>query len=128
MATVLDIVTRAYRKINVTAQDEDLNADDISVGVDAFNMMLHAWKLAGVDTEHTDVTSSDTFPLADEYQEGTVYLLASRLSPDYVRPQAFDADDWFRKMQAAYMEISASSVPTSLTRTPSRYWPHPRIR
>lgn len=128
MTTALDIVTRAMRKIGVTAQDEALQADEVSEAMDALNMMLAAWKLAGVDTSHTTLTAGDDFPLAAEFEEGTVYLLAEKLSTNYTRPVNFDADDWFRKIQAAYMEISASTVPTSLTRTPSRYWPHPRIR
>ena len=128
MATVQDIVTRAFRKVGIAAQDEALEAHEIANGVDALNMMIAAWKLAGVDTETTALASADTFPLAAEFEEGTVYLLAERISPDYSRPAMFDADDWFRKIQAAYMQITASTVPTALTRTPSRYWPHPRIR
>lgn len=128
MATVQDIVTRAFRKARVSSQDEALEAHEISNGVDALNMMISAWKLAGVDTETAAVDAADAFPLDAEYEEGTVYLLAERLSPDYSRPVGFDADDWFRKIQAAYMVIDQVTIPTSLTRTPSRYWPHPRIR
>lgn len=128
MTTARDIVERAHRKIGVVARDEAMDADSAAEGIDALNMMLAAWKLAGVDTEHAALDLSDTFPLADEYEEGTVYMLAGRLSPDFMTPANFDADDFFRKIQAAYMTIDASTVPTSLTRTPSRYWPHPRIR
>lgn len=128
MATVADIVTRALRKIGVVAKDETASSADMADGVDAFNMMVHAWELAGVDLSHTDKISTDTFPFADAYQEGFVYLLASRLSPDYTLPQTFDADDWFRKFQAANMTITASTISTALTRMPSRYWRDTRIR
>lgn len=128
MTTVLDIVTRATKKIGITAHDEEMDADVASNGLDALNMMLAAWKLAGVDTSHTALTMASTFPLADEFEEGTVYMLASRMASDYQRPRDFDADDFFRKIQAAYMTIDAATMPNSLIRTPSRYWPHPRIR
>lgn len=128
MATVEDIVTAAFRKIGVVAEDEDLQSDTLSVGVDAFNRMLHAWKLRGVDVSHADQVSTDTFALADEYQEGTIYVLASRLSPDYTVPATFDADDWFRTIQAAYMTIDDATISTALTRMPSRYWRDTRVR
>ena len=128
MATVSDIVTRAFRKIGVGVEDEDLAAASLANGVEAFNMMTHAWKLAGVDLSHSDLASGDTFPYADEYQEGFVYLLASRLAPDYEVPANFDADDWFRKFQAANMSITAATISTALTRMPSRYWRDTRIR
>ena len=120
MASVLEIVTRAFRKIGVSAADEALDADQISVGVDALNMMVHAWKLEGVDLSWADQAASDTFALDSEYHEGVVYNLASRLSPDYVIPPAFDADAWFRSIQAANVEAPTVSIPTSLKRLPSQ--------
>lgn len=128
MATMRDIAERALRKIGVVAKDEPMGADDASVGVEALNAMLHAWKLAGVDITHTTLDAADAFPLGPEFEEGTTYLLASRLSPDYAAPAGFDADDWFRKIQAAYMEISSVTISTALTRMPSRYWRDSRIR
>lgn len=128
MATVEDIVTAAFRKIGVVSEDEDLQASTLSVGVDSYNRMLHAWKLRGVDVSHTTQVSTDTFPLAEEYEEGTIYVLASRLSPDYTVPANFDADDWFRTLQAAYMVIAESTISTALTRMPSRYWRDTRVR
>lgn len=122
MATVQDIVTRAYRKINVVSEDEDLQPDTLANGVEAFNMMLHGWKLRGVDVEHVDLLAGDTFPLDPEFQEGTVYVLAGRLSPDYTTPANFDADDWFRTIQAAYVVIPSQEVPSALIRMPSRIW------
>ena len=120
MATVQDIVTAAYRKVGLVAEDVDMSAAMLANGVDAFNRMLHGWKLRGVDVTHTDVAAGDAFPLDDEYQEGTVYVLAARISPDYTVPANFDADDWFRTIQAAYVEIDALTVPSTLLRTPSQ--------
>ena len=120
MTTVNDIVTRALKKIGVVARDEAPEAYDIAEGVVAFNSMVHAWKLRGADFEHTDAAASDPFPFDPEFEEGTVYILASRLSPDYMIPPSFDADDWFRTFQAAKTTIPDSVLETALTDLPSR--------
>lgn len=128
MTVTSEIVTRALKKINVIAKDEAAPAEDMQDGIDALNMMLHEWKLRGVNLSHVNLAASDDFPLNPEFEEGTVYLLASRLAPDYNRPARFDADDFFRAIQAAYMTIAAVTIPTPLTRMPSQYWPKATIR
>ena len=67
-----------------------------------------------------DVTLNDEFPLGSEFLEGTIFLLASRISPDFILPASFDADDWFRGIQAAYATIPTLTVPDALLRPPSR--------
>lgn len=122
MATVNDIVTRAYRKIGVVAHDEAMTADQGADGLSAFNDMLSAWALDGItlDPAFTDAVLTDTFPLADKYREGVTYLLASRLSPEFSMPVGFDAMDFFRKIQASYLVIGAATIPSALLRTPSQ--------
>ena len=83
-------------------------------------MMLAAWKLADVDITHTALALTDTFPIADEYEEGTVYMLAARIAPDFNYPVGFDADDFFRRIQAAYCSLPSLTVPNALLRPPSR--------
>ena len=117
MTTAADIVSRALQKIGVARSSQPVARDDLNDGLAALNMMLHAWKLSGVDLLHVDLGATDTFPLAAEFEEGTVYVLASRLSPDYAVPPAFDADDWFRRIQAAYLVINDVRMPSALMRT-----------
>ena len=120
MATMIDIVTRAYRKARLCPNNEALDADMASEGVEALNGMLHEWKLRGVDISHTTKADMDAFPLGPEYEDGTVYLLAERISPNYNRPRQFDADDFFRTMQAANLTIAAVTMPAALIHVPSR--------
>lgn len=120
MATVNDIVSRALRKARIVGHGETAAGEDATAALEDLNMMLAAWKLAGVDITHTALTLSSTFPLADEYEEGTVHMLARRLSDDVAIPVGFDADDFFRKIQAAYMSISEASMPASLIDLPSQ--------
>lgn len=114
MTTIRDIIARAYRKIGVAAVDMELTADQVAHGLDAFNAMVHGWKLRGVDLAHSDVAATDAFPLGPEYVEGTVYLLAARLSPDYMVPPSFDADDWFRTFQAHNTTAAPVTMPVDL--------------
>lgn len=120
MTTANEIIIRALRKINVGAQGDPIDADMMAEGLTALNSMIHAWKLASVDTEHADLDYGTAFPLDPEYEEGTVYLLASRISPDYTVPPLFDADDWFRKFQAALCEIEDVPMPGGLAFLPSQ--------
>lgn len=120
MTDVSTVCNRALRKVGITAIDEVANADQIGNAVDTLNMMLAAWELAGVDVTHSALASSDDFPLDAKYEEGTVYMLASRLSPDYQIPPSFDADDFFRKIQAAYLVIDKVEL-TELARLPGQY-------
>lgn len=120
MTTALQIVERAFRKINVKAEDEGLTADQLAHGLDCLNLMMHGWELWGIDTNHVDLTAASVFPLLPKFEEGTVYLLAERISPDYERPAAFNADDFLRRIQAAYMVIPNAVMPRALLRTPSQ--------
>lgn len=120
MATMADIVRDALRKATVTAHDEPPTAEQMANGLNDLNAMMHGWALRGVDLAHTDLAASATFPLADEFREGTVYLLASRIKHDYNAPPTFDADDWFRGIQAAYMEIEQVTFDRALSVMPSQ--------
>lgn len=117
MTTVRDIVERAHRKIGVVAQDEAMTADQGQAGLDAFNEMLHAWALDGITLSpaFTDAALTTTFPLEDKYREGTIYLLAGRLAPEYQAPAGFDADDFFRKVQAAYFVAPTATFDAVIT-------------
>ena len=120
MATMQDIVTRAFRKIGVVAGDEPMNADQGAAGIEALNMIIHQWKLRGIAITYSDLTLADAFPLLPQFEEGTVYLLASRIAPDNAAAAQFDADDWFRAIQNSYLVIDPVVMPTALTMTPSQ--------
>lgn len=120
MATALDLIRRAYRKLGVAAADEPLTADQTLEGLDALNAMMHGLALLGVDVAHVDLTIGDVFALPPEFHEGVVYMLAGRLASDYMTPPTFDADAWLRAMQAAYLTIPVAEIDLALRRTPSQ--------
>ena len=116
MTTVRDIVEGSLRLIGVVALDEAATADEAATGLVAYNDMISAWALDGItlDPVFTDQDLADTFPMTDRFREGVKHLLASRLSPNYGTPVSFDADDFFRKMQAAYTVIPDSTIDAGL--------------
>lgn len=116
MTTARDIVERAYRKLGVVASDEPMTADQGQNGLDALNMMMHGWLLDGIDVGHADLQLADVFPLEPQFVEGTVYLLAERLAPDYSAPAAFDPRLFKQRLSAAYLIIPDSKLDSTLTR------------
>jgi len=120
MTTTNDIVSRALRKARILGHGETAEADDVGAALDDLNMMLAAWKLSGVDIGHTPLALADVFPIADEFEEGAVYMLARRISDDVGFPVGFDSDDFFRKIQSAYASIPEASAPSMLVNTSSQ--------
>lgn len=120
MTTVNEFIADTLRKLTVQGIPDNGDPEQTAHALRALNRMLHGWKLRGVDVAHVDVTLSDTFPLDEEYEEGAMYILASRISPDYSRPLGFDADDWFRGIQAAYMQSSKATIAPGLLDMPSQ--------
>ncbi|MGR3525068.1 MAG: hypothetical protein ACU0CT_03600 [Paracoccaceae bacterium] len=123
MATISKIIDRAYRKLGVKAADEALTADQLEAGLDALNELVTGWQLHGINVSIYDMRSTDEFPLAPRFEEAVIYMLASRLSPEYVVPAGFDYDGFLRLIQAQFVEIPTSSVDGMLTETTSqRQW------
>lgn len=119
MTTTRDIVERAFRKIGLKAEDEAITGDMLAHGVDTLNAMMFGWELFGIALDHTALAATDDFSLEAKFEEGTVYQLASRLSPDYL-VAAPDSDRFFRALQAAYLVIDEMTLPKAITRLPSQ--------
>ena len=119
MATVRDIVERAYRKIGVVSDEEPMTAAQAANGLTAFNMMMHGLELHGVNVLHVEATLPDQFALFPKFEEATVYMLASRVAPDNSFP-APDADSYYRALQAAYYQLPKSEMPCGLVYPASR--------
>lgn len=122
MATARDLVDAAMRKIGVVAEDEAMTADQALHGVDTLNRMIAGWELQGVTVGWRETGISEEVDLPLNLHEATIFCLAERLAPDYMR-QAPDASRYFRRIQAAYIIIPDAEVARALRRTPSqRRW------
>lgn len=113
MTTVRSIIESAQRKIGVVAIDEPMTADQAEIGLSALNSMMFGWALYGVDITHTALTLGDNFPLAEKFVEGTIYMLARKLAPDF-GTAGVDDDAFFRALQAAYLVVNEVAMPTAL--------------
>lgn len=127
MTTIRDVIERAGRKAGM---GYTLNGDEFTAALDAFNDMVAAWKLDGidiwgddalngdlpdVDVDHPTYAESDTFPMPNAFIEGATYLLAARIAVEYQYPVNFDADGFLRKVQAHYTKIPVATFPSMLT-------------
>lgn len=120
MSTARDIVERSFRKIGVVASDEPMTADQADNGINALNMMMHGWMLDGIDVGHIDLQLADVFSMEPQFEEGCVYLLAERLSPDYAAPANFSPSEFKKRLSAAFLIIPDSKFDLSLQRGFSR--------
>ncbi len=120
MTTVLDVIERAHRKLGVSGQGEVLTAEMAAEGLDALNDLMAGWRLQGIDRVHRPIAAtSELFPMAPEFVEGTVYLLASRLGPNYQVPPSFDPERFLRQLQTAFLVVGEVEMPAALARLPS---------
>lgn len=120
MTTTADIINRAFSKVGVASEDEALTAYQQAQGLDALNMMLAGWAIQGIDADLPELAVMDEFPLPPKFHEAIVYMLAGRIAPDFTVPVGFDPDDWFRTIQAHYMQINESKMPATMLRTSSQ--------
>lgn len=116
MATCRDIVEAAFRKLGVVASDEPLTADQADNGINALNRMMHGWLLDGIDIGHIDLQLADVFSMEPQFEEGCIYLLAERLSPDYTAPANFSPSEFKKRLSAAFLIIPTSKFDLTLTR------------
>lgn len=119
MATVLDIITRAFRKLGISGEGEVLSAEAAAEGLDALNDMLEGWNLQGINRTHRTLALAEEMPLAPKFNEGVTYLLASRLGPNYQVPPSFRPEPFMAQVRAAFLVIDEVDMPSALTRLPS---------
>lgn len=117
MATASEIVTRAFRRLNIIRSNATPSASQAQYGLDAFNEILDSWAGSGVDV-------TDDLPIAAKYERGVVALLAQRLAPDYglqLPPQIeFEARDGWRTLQAGYISAPEADFDDTLQYMPSQ--------
>jgi hypothetical protein len=119
MATMNDILRRAFRKIGIVAEDEQMTADQGSYGISELNAMMAGWALMGVDIGHSALDGESAYPLGLEYEDAAVWLLAERLAPAYGVP-AVSADMWLRALQNDYASRAPATIERALLEPPSR--------
>ncbi len=82
MATIRDIIERAYRKIAVVSEDEPMTGAQSQNGLAAYNDMMFGFKARGINVLHVEAAMTDDFPHDAALIEPVVYVLAARLAHD----------------------------------------------
>jgi len=121
--TVSDTIHAALRALGVLAAGEVASAGDAADGLSVLNQMLRGWKARGVDVGLTaDLALTDTVPLAPEFVEAAILLLALRLAADYgadLSPAlVLAAGTAWQSMQMAYVPPRGLTVEMAIQRLP----------
>jgi len=83
MATALDLVTRAMRKLRVIGSGEEPTAAEGADCLSALNDMLAIWEIEGIDLAPTALVLSDTIDLPDSHIEALCANLAIAIADDF---------------------------------------------
>lgn len=120
MATATQIATGALKRLRVIGAGETPAAADVADATTALYQMINSWDAEGLE--------GDILPLDDRYEAGIIAMLAVRLAGDYGKQidvvLAKDADDGWKRLQAAYIQPVTPTFDWALIRTPSRRFPY----
>lgn len=125
MATALDIITGAMRKLGVIEANAQPSAEEAEQGLSALNDMCNAWNAQGIFTGFSTLaTTADEFILDERHHGGVKAMLAVYLAPEYsaapsplVMGQAYSAG---LLLKADYRPIDTLRVDTALQTMPSQ--------
>lgn len=78
MATVNDVIRRAYRLAGIIGRTQEPSSEEYSGGLESLNELLDSWRAEDIDLGLYDVESSTEVP--SEYVRVLRYCLAEELS------------------------------------------------
>ena len=116
--TALQVLTSAFRRLNILEETESLNAEQSAEGLVALNGMLHGFDSMGIAYAHSDLALTDTLNVPDGQVRNVVLMLAEELAPDYERPISptfqMQIDGACRALQAHYMVVPPAQIDIGL--------------
>lgn len=78
MATALDVITRALKRLRVISSGEVPTAEESADCLEALNDMLFEWRIDGIDLAHVALVLTDTIDVPDDHVQALVLNLALR--------------------------------------------------
>ena len=122
---IAQLINTAYRKIGVVGHGQELNAEQAAAGLEAFNLMVFALSLDGIDFDQTPESTpmatrvgyaaTNDVPFPPAFWEGAIFILANRLAPEY-SSQGFNEEQWKSGMRTALVKPVVSELPIGLVR------------
>ena len=120
---ISQLINTAYRKIGVVGHGQELTAEQAAAGLEAFNLMIFALSLDGIDFDLTPQSTplatrvgyaaTNDVPFPPAFWEGAIFILANRLAPEY-SSQGFNEESFKDKMRAALFKIVDADMPLGL--------------
>ncbi len=82
-ATAEQVINRAFRRINVLAAQEAVNANEMTDALETLNDMMFNFTAKGIQYVHVQLAQGDTVNVPDEQVRNVVNLLCDDLADDY---------------------------------------------
>ncbi len=82
-ATAAQVINRAFRRINVLAAQEAVNANEMTDALETLNDMMFNFTAKGIQYVHVQLAQTDTVNVPDEQVRNVVNLLCDDLADDY---------------------------------------------
>lgn len=114
MATALEVITRALRKVRAYGAGETVSAEDAEDCLTALNDMLAGWAINGIDIAHVALDFSDELDVPDDHLEAIKLSLAERIASDFgaeISPvDAAIADQGRAALRAYHFSIASLGI------------------
>lgn len=124
MATALDIITAAMRRLGVLPSGQSPSSNEAADGLEALNDMGASFDARNVYTGWSALTLTDDVILDERHHEGLKHMLAERIAPDYgmdvPRHVAMRALDGWRLIQADFAAPENLRVDIGMVGVPSQ--------
>lgn len=124
MATALEVITAAMRRLGVLPSGQSPSAAEASDALEALNDMGASFDARNVYVGWSAVALTDDVILEDRHIEGLKYMLAKRLAPDYGMDVPAEvekrATDGWQLICADYMAPENLRVDAGLAVMPSQ--------
>jgi hypothetical protein len=119
MATNLDVITDAMRRMNIIHERETPSSTQGQQGLDLLNDMLADWEEDGIELGYYPQTStSATIPVEDHALRGIKYNLALEFGAEYGLEPAPTLAERARMTKARLTKATSEEVETSFDHMP----------
>lgn len=119
MATALDVITRALKKLRVISSGETPTSDEADDCVDALNDMLSEWRIDGIDLAPTTLATTDTLDVPADHLNAVVLNLALRVGgmfgAELSQADSYHAENARRALVAYHFTIKTIGIDHPLT-------------
>lgn len=107
--TALQLITDAWHRCGLIAEDESLNANQTSRSLSVLNDMMNGLEAGGIQYQHTDLALGDTVNVPDFLLRSVTWLFVKEIADEYGKglsdSQRQEVEDARSNLEAAYYRV-----------------------